>query len=321
MKKLFGVLIALAMALSLAACGEELVDENVNQYIDAIIISDYETWCFVRITNAYDSGLEAADFISVSKDVVSAGGCPELEYNDIVRIVFNGDITLPYPTDVLELPAVFAIYKDKAGIPDLEYFARGGEVPSDSLNGRTRGEITEEWGEPDRQDGSNVFYDLGGESGISVSIIYDGDKASGVWTDSTDVTTPADDVSEPVSVGNVEEEYASLEERYIHFDATEITVSLRGGSLDEDRFGTYSGDEAKLIINWISGLRLRLVSEEEIESSEGGYTWWFSYPEYDDGFGILYGKYIAGDGAWYEITNMDDMPIVLEEIPSAAPDF
>ena len=61
----------------------------------------------VRCIEAFNSGISVDEEFSVTKDVVSEGGAPELNVDDNIRVVFNGDVM---ESDPLQIGTVYAIY-------------------------------------------------------------------------------------------------------------------------------------------------------------------------------------------------------------------
>ena len=61
----------------------------------------------VRCIEAFNSGISVDEEFSVTKDVVSAEGVPELNVDDNIRVVFNGDVM---ESDPLQIGTVYAIY-------------------------------------------------------------------------------------------------------------------------------------------------------------------------------------------------------------------
>ena len=57
--------------------------------------------------SASDTLISIDEEFSVTKDVVSAKGAPELNVDDNIRIVFNGDVM---ESDPLQIGTVYAIY-------------------------------------------------------------------------------------------------------------------------------------------------------------------------------------------------------------------
>ena len=70
-------------------------------YFNAKVLEINKEYVDVRCIEAFNSG------ISVTKDVVSAEGVPELNVDDNIRVVFNGDVM---ESDPLQIGTVYAIY-------------------------------------------------------------------------------------------------------------------------------------------------------------------------------------------------------------------
>ena len=61
----------------------------------------------VRCIETFNSGISVDEEFSVTKEVVSAKGTPELNVGDNIRVVFNGDVM---ESDPLQIGTVYAIY-------------------------------------------------------------------------------------------------------------------------------------------------------------------------------------------------------------------
>lgn len=101
MKRLLSLLLILACMMTLSAC------EKGQVYFNATVLELNDGSVKVKCTDAFDSGISVNEEFSVSTDVVSAKGAPELVVDDHIRVVFNGEIM---ESDPLQLGTVFAIY-------------------------------------------------------------------------------------------------------------------------------------------------------------------------------------------------------------------
>ena len=61
-------------------------------YFNAKVLEVNKEYVDVRCIETFNSGISVDEEFSVTKDVVSAGGAPELNVDDNIRVVFNGDV-------------------------------------------------------------------------------------------------------------------------------------------------------------------------------------------------------------------------------------
>lgn len=110
---------ALALSLSLTACagvqaspeppsggGADL--ENGESFFSAEVQETGERTFLARVTDSGNCALPADSAVQVSREVLSADGCPTLTPGQPVRVVFNGEVL---ETDPLQLGRVFAVYR------------------------------------------------------------------------------------------------------------------------------------------------------------------------------------------------------------------
>ena len=76
-------------------------------YFNAKVLEINKEYVDVRCIEAFNSGISVDEEFSVTKDVVSAEGVPELNVDDNIRVVFNGDVM---ESDPLQIGTVYAIY-------------------------------------------------------------------------------------------------------------------------------------------------------------------------------------------------------------------
>ena len=82
-------------------------NEKGQSYFNAKVLEVNKEYVDVRCIEAFNSGISVDEEFSVTKDVVSAGGAPELNVDDNIRVVFNGDVM---ESDPLQIGTVYAIY-------------------------------------------------------------------------------------------------------------------------------------------------------------------------------------------------------------------
>ena len=82
---------------------------GTGRFLDVIakVLEVNKEYVDVRCIEAFNSGISVDEEFSVTKDVVSAGGAPELNVDDNIRVVFNGDVM---ESDPLQIGTVYAIY-------------------------------------------------------------------------------------------------------------------------------------------------------------------------------------------------------------------
>lgn len=102
MKRWLSLLLALVCATTLFGC------EKGQAYFNATVLELNDGAVKVKCTDPFNSGIPANEEFSVSTDVADARGVPEMEADDYIRVVFNGEIM---ESDPLQLGTVFAIYQ------------------------------------------------------------------------------------------------------------------------------------------------------------------------------------------------------------------
>ena len=103
MKRWLSILAVLGCIVALSGCK----NEAEQAYFNAKVLEVNKEYVDVRCIEAFNSGISVDDEFSVTKDVVSAGGAPELNVDDNIRVVFNGDVM---ESDPLQIGTVYAIY-------------------------------------------------------------------------------------------------------------------------------------------------------------------------------------------------------------------
>ena len=91
--------------VALSGCKNE--NEKRQAYFNAKVLEINKEYVDVRCIEAFNSGISVDEEFSVTKDVVSAEGVPELNVDDNIRVVFNGDVM---ESDPLQIGTVYAIY-------------------------------------------------------------------------------------------------------------------------------------------------------------------------------------------------------------------
>ena len=105
MKRWLSILAVLGCIVALSGCKNENGAEQA--YFNAKVLEVNKEYVDVRCIEAFNSGISVDEEFSVTKDVVSAGGAPELNVDDNIRVVFNGDVM---ESDPLQIGTVYAIY-------------------------------------------------------------------------------------------------------------------------------------------------------------------------------------------------------------------
>ena len=103
MKRWLSILAVLGCIVALSGCK----NEAEQAYFNAKVLEVNKEYVDVRCIEAFNSGISVDEEFSVTKDVVSAGGAPELNVDDNIRVVFNGDVM---ESDPLQIGTVYAIY-------------------------------------------------------------------------------------------------------------------------------------------------------------------------------------------------------------------
>lgn len=101
MKKLLSVL--LVCMITLSGCK----NEKGQAYFNARVLEVNKEFVNVRCSEAFNSGISVDEEFSVTTDVVASKGTPEMNVDDNIRVVFNGEIM---ESDPLQLGTVYAIY-------------------------------------------------------------------------------------------------------------------------------------------------------------------------------------------------------------------
>lgn len=109
MRKIISLFSTFLCIIVLSGCMQKQEDDvNGQIYFNARVIEVYEQTVHVKVTDGMQSGLREKDEVAVSKNVVTADGCPKLDKGDHIRVVFDGQIMDTWP---LQLGTVYAIYK------------------------------------------------------------------------------------------------------------------------------------------------------------------------------------------------------------------
>ena len=105
MKRWLSILAVFGCIVALSGCKNE--NEKRQAYFNAKVLEINKEYVDVRCIEAFNSGISVDEEFSVTKDVVSAEGVPELNVDDNIRVVFNGDVM---ESDPLQIGTVYAIY-------------------------------------------------------------------------------------------------------------------------------------------------------------------------------------------------------------------
>ena len=105
MKRWLSILAVLGCIVALSGCKNENGEKQA--YFNAKVLEVNKEYVDVRCIEAFNSGISVDEEFSVTKDVVSAGWVPELNVDDNIRVVFNGDVM---ESDPLQIGTVYAIY-------------------------------------------------------------------------------------------------------------------------------------------------------------------------------------------------------------------
>jgi hypothetical protein len=103
MKRWLSILVIFVCIIALSGCE----NEKRQAYFNAKVLEVNKEYVDVRCIEAFNSGISIDEEFSVTTDVVSAKGAPELNVGDNIRIVFNGDVM---ESDPLQIGTVYAIY-------------------------------------------------------------------------------------------------------------------------------------------------------------------------------------------------------------------
>lgn len=111
MKKMLLAILALVLSLNLIACSAEGPSEehqsNGESFFEGEVLEVKEGYLLVCVTSSDDGALTTGSEVTVSTDVMSAAGTPDVAVGDVVRVSFNGVVMERYP---LGLGAVYEIW-------------------------------------------------------------------------------------------------------------------------------------------------------------------------------------------------------------------
>lgn len=86
---------------------------NGEYFFTARVTEVSDSYLLVEVTDRGNSGISEGSPATVSKNVTSADGCPDVAAGEYVRVVFDGTVMEKYP---LSLGTVYRIYKtDESG--------------------------------------------------------------------------------------------------------------------------------------------------------------------------------------------------------------
>ena len=103
MKRWLSILAVLGCIVALSGCK----NEAEQAYFNAKVLEVNKEYVDVRCIEAFNSGISVDEEFSVTTDVVSNSEVPELNVDDNIRVVFNGEIMESYP---IQLGTIYAIY-------------------------------------------------------------------------------------------------------------------------------------------------------------------------------------------------------------------
>ncbi len=120
MKRIFACMLAVMLIFAFCGCGKEQhagvnsdntgqsqLKGNTQNYFNGQVLAIYDDSFMVKCTDITDGSINEGAEVSVSKDIVSAAGLPDIQVNDTVRIVYTGAME----TCPLQLHTVFAVYE------------------------------------------------------------------------------------------------------------------------------------------------------------------------------------------------------------------
>lgn len=107
MKKWLSVLAVLGLMLGCILILSKCKHEAGQAYFNASVLEVKEGYVKVRCLEPFNSGIPVDEEFSVTTDVVSAKGVPEMHVGDDIRVVFDGQVM---ECDPLKLGIVYAIY-------------------------------------------------------------------------------------------------------------------------------------------------------------------------------------------------------------------
>lgn len=105
MKKWLFILMFSSCIIVLSGC--ENGTKKGEAYFNAQVLEVNKGYVKVRCIEEFNSGISVDEEFSVTKDVVSKKEVPELNVDDNIRVVFNGEIMESYP---IKLGTVYVIY-------------------------------------------------------------------------------------------------------------------------------------------------------------------------------------------------------------------
>ena len=103
MKRWLSILAVLGCIVALSGCK----NEAGQAYFNAKVLEVNKGYIKVRCVETFNSGISVDEEFSVTTDVVSNSEVPELNVDDNIRVVFNGEIMESYP---IQLGTIYAIY-------------------------------------------------------------------------------------------------------------------------------------------------------------------------------------------------------------------
>lgn len=103
MKRWLSILAVFGCIVALSGCENELGQA----YFNAKVLEVNKKYIDVRCIKSFNSGISGDEEFSITKDVVSADGVPELNVDDNIRVVFDGNVMESAP---LQIGTVYAIY-------------------------------------------------------------------------------------------------------------------------------------------------------------------------------------------------------------------
>ena len=105
MKKWISIVVVFVCIIALSGCRKEIGKEQA--YFNARVLEVNKEYVDVQCTETFNSGISVDEEFSVTKDVISAKGAPELNVADNIRVIFDGNVM---ESDPLQIGTVYAIY-------------------------------------------------------------------------------------------------------------------------------------------------------------------------------------------------------------------
>ena len=105
MKRWISVLVVFSCIIALFGCENGTIKGQVS--FNAQVLEVNKGYIKVRCVETFNSGISVDEEFSVTTDVVSNSEVPELNVDDNIRVVFNGEIMESYP---IQLGTIYAIY-------------------------------------------------------------------------------------------------------------------------------------------------------------------------------------------------------------------